>query len=335
MWFRNKKRKNRRLHSDFVLDVKQRADVARARRARFSAKLLALTAGTFLGFYLLWRGCGVVLDVLVYDNPDFAVQRIDVQTDGKISAEIVRQKSGVQTGLNLFRVNLRTVKKNLESIALIESVSVERVLPGELKIRVTEREPLVQVNVPCGMAGGVPMLAVYQIDTTGKVIVPLDPREAKIPSTRIETTLPVITGNNAMAAVATNSIDSEKFPNVIAAVRLVEAFGKSPMFGLVDLRRVDVSAPGVLVVTTGQGGQITFAQNNFDQKLRRWREIYEYGRSANKGDIASVDLAVTNNVPVRWMLTSANPLPPPLLVKPKPSQSKPTQPSQKYRRRNV
>ena len=194
----------------------------------------------------------------------------------------------------------------------------------------TEREPLAQVNVPCGMANGVPMLAVYQIDTTGKVIVPLDPREAKITSARIETGLPVITGSDAMAAVAMNSIDSEKFPNVIAAVRLIEAFGKSPMVGLVDFRRVDVSAPNVLAVTTGQGAQITFSRVNFEQQLRRWREIYEYGKRTNRGDIASVDLAVANNVPVRWTLASANPVPPPL-VKPRPAQPN----NQKYRRRNV
>jgi cell division septal protein FtsQ len=334
MWFRNKRKRNRRLQSSFVLDVKQRSDVARARRARFSAKVLALTGGTFLGFYLLWRGCGVALDVLVYDNPDFAVQQIEVQTEGKISAAAVRQMSGVTVGTNLFRVNLRAVKKNLEQVSVIDSVSVERVLPGGLKIRVTEREPLAQVNVPCGLANGVPVMAVFQLDAGGVVMTPLDPREARIPAARAEAGLPVITGNDAFAAVATNRVDAEKYPNVIAALRLIEAFGKSPMVGLVDLRRVDVSAPSALVVTTGQGGQITFARTDFDQRLRRWREIYEYGKRMNKGDIASVDLAVANNVPVRWTLASANPVPPPV-VKPKPSPLKPSPSNQKYRRRNV
>jgi hypothetical protein len=71
------------------------------------------------------------------------------------------------------------------------------------------------------------------------------------------------------------------------------------MAGLVDLRRIDVSSPGVVVATTGQGGEITFALDNLDQQLRRWREIYDLGMSENKM-IASLDLAVENNVPVRW-----------------------------------
>ena len=72
------------------------------------------------------------------------------------------------------------------------------------------------------------------------------------------------------------------------------------MAGLVDLRRIDVSAPGVVVVTTGQGGEITFGLDNLEQQLRRWREIYDLGQRMNK-TVASLDLAVANNVPVRWM----------------------------------
>ena len=72
------------------------------------------------------------------------------------------------------------------------------------------------------------------------------------------------------------------------------------MVGLVSLRQIDVSAPGVVVVTTEQGAQITFGLDNLDQQLQRWREIYDLGQRMNKA-IALLDLAVSNNVPVRWM----------------------------------
>jgi cell division septal protein FtsQ len=88
------------------------------------------------------------------------------------------------------------------------------------------------------------------------------------------------------------------------------------MAGLVDLRRVDVSAPGVIVATTGQGGEITFGLDNLDQQLRRWREIYDWGLLHGNNSIAAVDLAVPNNVPVRWMLASAVPDVTPKSVKP-------------------
>jgi len=36
---------------------------------------------------------------------------------------------------------------------------------------------------------------------------------------------------------------------------MIGAFAHSPMAGLVELRRIDVSAPGVVVATTSQGGR--------------------------------------------------------------------------------
>ena len=113
-------------------------------------------------------------------------------------------------------------------------------------------------------------------------------------------------------------------PQVQAALQLITAFGRSPMAGLVDLRRVDVSAPGVVTVTTGQGSVITFGLDDQDQQLRRWRQIYDLGLSQQKS-IATADLAVANNVPVRWMMASAVPA----TVTPK--AAKPS----KNRRRNV
>jgi hypothetical protein len=75
------------------------------------------------------------------------------------------------------------------------------------------------------------------------------------------------------------------------------------MAGLVDLRRLDLASPEVVVVTTGQGSEITFGLDNLEQQLRRWRGIYDLGVQ-KKATIASADLAVANNVPVRWMTAS-------------------------------
>ena len=62
------------------------------------------------------------------------------------------------------------------------------------------------------------------------------------------------------------------------------AFEQSPMAGLVDLKRVDVSSPEVLVVTTGQGSEVTFGLTDFEQQLRRWHAIFELGQKTGKAD---------------------------------------------------
>jgi cell division protein FtsQ len=321
MWFRREQNKNRRLHRSHVLDVKLRSDQVRATRLRLALLSCLLVSGTVLGLYLFWRLGETALNAFVYQNTDFAIQQIDVQTDGVIAPEQLRRWAGVKPGANLIALDLAAVKRNLELVSAIDSVSVERVLPRTLKIRVTEREPIAQVNVPRADGHDGIAVTVFQLDGNGVVMQPLDPRLCTVPLAQMNPQLPVIAGLNAFQLQPGRRVE---LPQVQAALQLLAAFGKSPMAGLVDLRRVDVSAPGVVVVTTGQGSVITFGLGNLDQQLRRWWQIYNLGVSQQKA-IATADLAVANNVPVRWMAASVAPAPvAPKTVKPL-----------KNRRRNV
>jgi len=313
MWFRREP-KNRRLSHRHVLDVKLRSRQVRATRLRLGAVALAVTLGTVFGLYLFWRAGEWTLDKFVYENSEFAIRRVDVQTDGVIAPDQLRRWSGVKPGDNLMALDLASVKRNLELVSTIGSVSVERVLPSTLRIRVTERQPVAQVDVPrAGAAGGIEV-TVFQLDVDGYVMQPLDPRLCVIPLAQIRDQLPVITGLNVYQLQPGQRVES---PRVLAALQLIGAFNRSVMTGLVNLRRIDVSSPGVVVATTEQGGEITFGLDNLDQQLRRWREIYDLGQRMNKA-IAALNLAVSNNVPVRWMeavaapatLLKQNPTPP-------------------------
>jgi cell division septal protein FtsQ len=305
MWFK-REQKNRRLSRVRVLDVKLRSDQVRATRVRLGAIALGVTFGPVFGLYLLWRTGEWALDTFVYENSEFAIQRVDVETDGVISPDQLRRWSGVKPGANLIALDLAAVKRNLELVSTIESVSIERILPRTLKIHVTEREPVAQVNVPRAGAPGEVTVGVFQLDADGYVIQPLDPRLCVMPLAQVNDSLPVITGLNVFELQAGHRVES---PQVQAALQLIRAFGHSPMAGLVDLRRVDVLSPGVVVAATGQGGEITFSLDNLDQQLRRWHEVYDLGQRMNKA-ILSLDLAVTNNIPVRWMEASAAPVVP-------------------------
>jgi cell division protein FtsQ len=297
MWFR-REIKNRRLRRGHLLDVKLRSDQVRATRTRLATIASAVLFGTVFGLYLLWRTGEWALDKFVYENSTFAIQSIEVQTDGVIAPEELRRWAGVKPGANLIALDLASVKRNLELVSAIDSVSVERVLPRTLKIRVTERDPVAQVNVPTASASGQIAVAVFQLDESGYVMKPLDPRLCVIPLSQMNTQLPVVTGVNVYQLQPGHRIES---PQAQAALQLIAAFEHSPMAGMVDLRRVDVSSTGVVVATTGQGSEITFGLENLEQQLGRWRQIYDYGKLMKKGDIATLDLAEANNNPVRWM----------------------------------
>ena len=305
MWFRREQNKNRRLHRHHVLDVKLRSDQVQATRLRLLLLALIVPTVTVLALYLVWRIGEATLNAFVYQNADFAIQQIDVRNpDGVIAPEQIRRWAGVKPGANLIALDLASVKRNLELVSVIDSVSVERVLPRTLKISVTERDPIAQVNVPHADGANGIAVSVFQLDADGMVMQPLDPRLCTVPLAKMNSQLPVIAGLNAFQLQPGRRME---LPQVQAALRLVLAFARSPMSGLVDLRRLDVSAPGVIVATTGQGSEVTFGLDNMEQQFQRWRQIYDLGQRQQRA-IASVDLAVANNVPVRWMLASAAPV---------------------------
>jgi POTRA domain, FtsQ-type len=315
MWLKRKP-KNRRLGREQVLDVKLRSSQVRAARTRLTAVSLGAVFAAVFGLYLLYRAGDWGLNRLVYENKAFAVERIDVQTDGAISVDQLRRWAGVKPEENLLALDLARVRRDLELIPLLQSVSVERILPHTLRIRVTEREPIAQVNVPRpGPTGGFES-SVYQLDADGWVMLPLDPRQRATPLNQPEDPLPVILGIGANALQPGRRLDG---PQVQAALQFLVAFGQSPMAELVDLKEVDVASPEVLLVTTGQGSKVTFGLTDFDRQLRRWQAVFEEGRKTGCA-IATLDLAVADNIPLRWLEPSA--VPPAAPKSPKPLRLK-------------
>jgi cell division septal protein FtsQ len=302
-----RKSRNRRLGRGHVLDVKLRSDQVRRSRTRWAALTFGVGFGTVFGLYVLWRTGEWALDRLVYENRAFAIQRVDVQTDGVISTDQLQRWTGVKPGQNLFALDLARVKRDLELVPRIASVSVERVLPRTLQVRVTEREAVAQVNVPRPDGRGGVEVAVFQLDPDGFVMLPLDPRQRRTPPAQPDDPLPVLTGVALHELQPGRQVES---PQARAALELITKFAHSPMAGLVDLRRLDVGVPEVLVVTTGQGSEVTFGLRDLDRQLRRWREIYDLGQRAHRV-LATLDLAVSNNIPARWLEASAAPPPPP------------------------
>ncbi len=79
---------------------------------------------------------------------------------------------------------------------------------------------------------------------------------------------------NCSRGIASNS------PQAQAALQLIGAFNHSPMAGLVDLRRIDVSSPGVVVATTGQGSEITFGSGKFGATIAALARNLRFGTDA-------------------------------------------------------
>ena len=267
-----KRKQNRRSgERAYMLDVKLRTRQMNA--ARWRAAGLGFGGVLALVFLVLffWRGGEWLLNQAVYDNPAFAIQRVEVSTDGVIAPQIIRKWSMVKLGQNLLSLDLLRVKRDLEAQPPIESVAVERVLPNTLRLFITERQPVAQTLAQQARRDGGVATVVYDFDENGYVMQPLDPAWRQTPAPT-NAALPVLLG-----------------------------------VPLVELQTINVGAPEILEATTSQGAQIDFSLNQFELQLQRWREIYDQYQQWGKA-IVSLDLSVSNNLPVRWI--AANGMPP-------------------------
>jgi len=302
------KPRNRRFQRYHVLDVKLRSSERRRIRLRALAVMLAAAGAIFVALFLFWRGGDWVLRQLVYENPAFAIQHLDVQTDGVIALEQLRRWAGVKYEDNLLALDLSRVRRDLELIPSIQSVAAERVLPHTLRIRVTEREPVAQCVVP--QPGSAEPL-VYLLDPEGCVVLPLRPEQRSTPA-QTNVHLPMLIGIQPRDLRAGRVVES---PQVRAALRFLEFFEQSPMAGIADIKQIDVGGPGTLEVLTEQSSQVVFSLADFDVQLGRWFAVQEHGRKGGK-HLAWLDLSVSNNIPARWMEASLFPPVPPKSAKP-------------------
>ncbi len=320
MWFR-RKYKNRRFKRYEVLEVKLRSRQTRAARLRMLGLALGVSLATLTALFLGWRAAHWALNRLVFENPAFAVRVIDVLTDGIIPPDQLRRWAGVKPGENLLALDLGHIKRNLELSPLIQSATVERMLPDKLQLRVVEREPVARVHALQARpnnGGLVPVI--YQLDDAGYVMIPLENWQHGPRPGEANEQLPLLLGLPQTELRPGRPVES---PPVQAALRLIREFEHSPMAGLVDLKQINVSSPDILRVTTGQGSEIVFSLNQLDTQMRRWRMLHDYGLKNNKA-IASLDLSVTENIPARWIESSAVP----------PVHAKPGKPPH-YRKKNV
>jgi cell division septal protein FtsQ len=308
--------RNRRFRErQFVLDVKLRTRRMRVARWRAAGAGLAGVMALALFALLAWRGGQWFLDDAVYKNPAFAIQHFDIRTDGVIAPAYIRRWAMIRPGQNLLSLDLMRVKHDLEMCSPIAGVSVERVLPDTLRISVMERQPLAQAVVPQARPGGGFGSVPCDFDETGVVMQPLDPAWRLMPAPA-NSLLPTLTGVPLKDLIPGRQAET---PQVLAALRLLAQLDRSPMAGLVELQTINVASPEILEVTTSQGARVTFSLDQFDVQLRRWRAIYNHGQEEGKA-IATLDLSISNHLPVCWV--AGNSVPPLLNQFAKPAKPK-------------
>ena len=298
------KRRNSKSGRKRLLSVKVQSQQARRERLRWLRSLSALVVAVAGIIAVCWQGGAFALNRLVYENESFSVRQLDYRTDGIISIGQLQKWAGVRAGDNLLRLDLLRIKRDIELAPRVKAASVERFLPDTLQVRVAERVPMAQVWAWQRDGAGVTDYDCVrlQLDETGHVMSPIDGRSVVAPEKQAEWSLPVVSGIDLKKLKSLAPGRPAGLPKLRAALGLIGEFRRSPLAGVVDLRVIDLSQPRILRVTTGDGGQVDLSTERLARQLNRWARIRAHGQKFGLA-IETVDLSVTNNVPVRWMLS--------------------------------
>ena len=298
------KRRNSKSGRKKLLSVKVQSQQARRERLRWLRSLSALVVAVAGIIAVCWQGGAFALNRLVYENESFSVRQLDYRTDGIISIGQLQKWAGVRAGDNLLRLDLLRIKRDIELAPRVKAASVERFLPDTLQVRVAERVPMAQVWAWQRDGAGVTDYDCVrlQLDETGHVMSPIDGRSVVVPEKQAEWSLPVVSGIDLKKLKSLTPGRLAGLPKLRAALGLIGEFRRSPLAGVVDLRVIDLSQPRILRVTTGDGGQVDLSTERLARQLNRWARIRAHGQKFGLA-IETVDLSVTNNVPVRWMLS--------------------------------
>ena len=103
------------------------------RREKKKKKIKKIVGFTSLAIILVASTIAVML------SPIFNIQTITVQGNSQISTAEIISLSGITVGENIFKVGKGQTRNNIKQNAYIEKVTINRNLPAEIQITVTER----------------------------------------------------------------------------------------------------------------------------------------------------------------------------------------------------
>jgi cell division septal protein FtsQ len=287
---RNRRVSNvRQRRQQHLLDVKVRSRSAtqqRNRRILVFVSKFALGIALCLGLYL---GAREGARRFFFDNPDYRLSTIEVQTDGALPREQILKTAGLHEGENIFRVSLARVHDTLQQLAQVDDVQVVRKLPAEIDIKVIERKPVAWITAEKQISNPFASDAAFLVDARGVLM-----KEKKL--------LPEYLGLPLISGCTSESLEPGKVVESFeakAALELLRLSTRSFMQTRFQIREIDVSKGYCLLVTDKTHTRVTFGFDNLDAQLQRLEKFLVYSDDS-KQELATVNLLVQRNIPVTF-----------------------------------
>jgi cell division protein FtsQ len=280
---------SRQRKQQHLLDVNVRARRASHHRNRRILVLLSKVALVIAVCAGLYYGVRTGLSRFFFDNPDYRLSTIAVRTDGTLQRDQILKSAELQEGLNIFSVNLAQVHDGLQQLPQVDEAQVERKMPNEIDIQITERKPIAWITSEKTVADPFASDAAFLVDARGILM-----KEKKLLPEYLA--LPLIAGCSSEALVPGKMVDSFEAKAALELLRLTTTSFMQTRF---QIREVDVSKGYCLLVTDKNHTQVMFGFDRLDTQMQRLAQFLVYSDDSHR-EIETVNLLVARNIPVTF-----------------------------------
>jgi cell division protein FtsQ len=246
----------------------------RGRRA-LAASWPALRTGILV---VLLLGAMVAAVTFALRSPLLAINHIAVRGNTRVSTGEVQAVLGNLRGENLLTANLDAYRARLVDSPWVASVSLRRVLPSTVEVRVAERVPMALARLGEQL---------YLVDPSGVIIDEFGPQYA-------EFDLPIVDGLVDKDGRGATAIDAQR---ARATARVIDALALRP-----DIRarvsQLDVhDIHDVIAILKGEPALLHLGEAQFAERIERFVEIAPTLHE-KFGELDYADMRFGDNVPV-------------------------------------
>ena len=287
---RNRRVSNvRQRRQQHLLDVKVRSRRAAQHRVRRIFGVLSRVVLLAAVCAAIYAGARETARRLFFENPDYQLKTIELQTDGTLQRDEVLKAADLREGENIFRVNLARVHDRIQQLPQTDEVQIVRKLPSEIDIRVLERKPVAWITSEKEISDPFASDAAFLVDARGVLM-----KEKKLLPEYLG--LPVILGCSSESLEVGKVVES---PEVKAALELLRLSTSSFLQMRFQIREIDISESYRLLVTEKNRARVTFGYNDLETQLRRLEQFLGYCDNS-KQELATLNLLVQRSIPVTF-----------------------------------
>jgi cell division septal protein FtsQ len=241
---------------------------------------------------LIWFGLNKALDKFFFSNPAYNLCELELELDGVMTQEDLLAETGIQSGDNIFRIDIAGIDHKLREIPMVADVSIERIMPGRIEIALTRRIPVAWVSKSSDSSVEYDPSSMLLVDDSGFLMKPrLLQQEYH--------QLPIIYGVKVEKIQEGSLLEGDDLKNALTLLREARDQEKS----LLVIRSLNISKGYCIDALTDQNARVKFASGDFPTQLMKLQRLLEHCRDTGR-EIESVNLMVAKNTPVKFVMAA-------------------------------